>query len=142
MQITYFVLDTYDAYDFASDLLTKTETICSSSTNKANDLKPIWIILEDDCFNKLENSEKQKLIDSNAIYGPNGTTIEQAMDRYDYIVANYRLDNFISRDISINNKANYLNKDNKEYVALIIIALSVATFGGVTLLISKRNKEE
>ena len=142
VQITYFVLDTYDAYDFASDLLTKTETVCSSSTNKANDLKPIWIILEDDCFNKLENSEKQKLIDSNAIYGPNGTTIEQAMDRYDYIVANYKLDNFISRNINTNNKANYLNKDNKEYVALIIITFSIATFGGVTLLISKKNKEE
>ena len=142
VQITYSSIDTYDAYDFASDLLTKTETICSSSTNKTNDLKPIWIILEDDCFSKLDDDEKQKLIDSNAIYGPNGTTIEQAMDRYDYIVANYKLDNFISRNINTNNKANYLNKDNKEYVALIIITFSIATFGGVTLLISKKNKEE
>ena len=135
--------ESYTANDFATELMNKTDNICASSTNKAGDLSPVWIDLEQNCYSKLSESEKNTLLISGATY-KTGTTIEQAMDRYDYIVSHYNLNNFINRNITKSDiRINFLT--TSESRLLLILSLTGLSFAAITLtfiLIKRKvNKE-
>lgn len=135
--------DSYTANDFATELMNKTDSICSSSTNKAGDLSPVWIDLEQNCYSKLSESEKNTLLISGATY-KTGATIEQAMDRYDYIVSHYNLNNFINRNITKSDiRINFLTTSDSHL--LLILSLTGLSFAAITLtfiLIKRKvNKE-
>ncbi len=135
--------ESYTANDFATELMNKTDSICASSTNKASDLSPVWIDLEQNCYSKLSESEKNVLLNSGATY-KTGTTIEQAMDRYDYIVSHYKLNNFINRNITKSDiRINFLMTNDSQL--LLILSLTGISFVAITvgLILIKRkvNKE-
>lgn len=135
--------ESYTANDFATELMNKTDSICASSTNKASDLSPVWIDLEQNCYSKLSESEKNILLISGATY-KTGTTIEQAMDRYDYIVSHYNLNNFINRNITKSDiRINFLMTTDSQL--LLILSLTGISFAAITLtfiLIKRKiNKE-
>ncbi len=132
------VSDDYTAENFASDLLDKTNTICSSSTNKKNDLSPVWIDLEQNYYSKLSEIEKTTLINSGASY-QEGTTIEQAMDRYDYIVSHYGLNNFINRTITkVDFNLTQAKISNNTLLIVIIISFFSISAISIAVLTSKK----
>lgn len=97
---------TYTAAQFAQDLLNATDAICQAATDTNGPLlAPVWINLEINKWPTLSDTEKATL--RNAAANENGTTIEQAMARYDLIVYRYQLTNFINRSIS--NSANRMS---------------------------------
>lgn len=131
--------DNYTAENFAADLMNKTNSICASSLNKKKELSPVWIDLEQNYYSKLSSTEKTILINSNASY-KSGTAIEQAMDRYDYIVNHYLLNNFIAREI---NRTDFrFDLSSSETSLLIVIvsisALSLTAIFSVSLIIRKK----
>ncbi len=132
--------DNYTATNFANDLMNKTNSICASSLNKKNELSPVWIDLEQNYYSKLSSTEKTILINSNASY-KSGTAIEQAMDRYDYIVSHYLLNNFIAREINRTDfKFDLSISETSPIIAIIvsISALSLIAISSVSLIIKKK----
>ena len=92
----------------------------------------------------LTSTEKQTLQNANA--NASGTVIEQAMARYDYIVAKYgeaQYSNFIGRTIS--NSANRMNSFNSDSTNNLLLVLgSISLLGGLTYLayFLKKRKED
>ena len=76
---------------------------------------------------------------ANAAANTSGTTIEQAMDRYDHIVARYGLTNFISRTVvSKMNITDFLTNENSLILVITIISLSAITLIGASLILRKK----
>ena len=136
--------ETYTAEQFASDLLSLTNEACTTSQNNnwsdvSSTLAPIWVKLEGaEYYGKLTSEERTTLL--NAAANASGTTIEQAMNRYDHIVARYGLTNFISRTVVAKmNITNFLTNENSLIPIITIISLSAITLIGASLIL--RNKE-
>ena len=134
---------TYTAEQFASDLLSLTNEACTTSQNNnwsdvSSTLAPIWVKLEGaEYYGKLKTAERATLL--NAAANEAGTTIEQAMNRYDHIVARYGLTNFISRTvISKMNITNFLTNENSLIPIITIISLSAITLIGASLILRKK----
>ncbi len=135
---------TYTAEDFALDLLNLTNGACNNSFNNNwgsvySTLAPIWVKLEGaDYFAKLPAA--QKLILKNTVADENGSTVEEAMARYDHICLRYtNLTNFIQRSSAIasSNRFAGLNANN---AAIYIVLASIATLSiaGVSILLIKK----
>ena len=89
-------------------------------------------------FSQLPSGEQQTL--QNATANESGTTVEQAMARYDYVVAKYGYTNFIGR--TIGNSANRMNGiiDNNRVVLLTAVLglLSTTAFAAFYMLRKKK----
>ena len=89
-------------------------------------------------FSQLPSSEQTTL--QNATANESGTVVEQAMARYDYVVAKYSYNNFINR--SIGNSANRMNGiiDNNRVVPLTAVLglLSTTAFAAFYMLRKKK----
>ena len=89
-------------------------------------------------FSQLPSSEQQTL--QSATANESGTVVEQAMARYDYVVAKYSYNNFINRSIS--NSANRMNGiiDNNRVVLLTAVLglLSTTAFAAFYILRKKK----
>ena len=89
-------------------------------------------------FSQLPSSEQQTL--QSATANESGTVVEQAMARYDYVVAKYSYNNFINR--SIGNSANRMNGiiDNNRVVLLTAVLglLSTTAFAAFYMLRKKK----
>ena len=93
-------------------------------------------------FNTIDSSEQTILKNADAL--ENGTIIERAMKRYDYIVSKYGeeyYENFIQRNLSLANTFNILNTKvgDSSYIIVIISALSLFSVGFIVL--NKKRKE-
>ena len=89
-------------------------------------------------FSQLPSGEQQTL--QGATANESGTTVEQAMARYDYVVAKYGYTNFIGR--TIGNSANRMNGiiDNNRVVLLTAVLglLSTTAFAAFYMLRKKK----
>ena len=136
---------TYTATDFANDFLNMTNSICETSklnnwSNVLDQLSPVWIKLDSsDYFLKLSSTEVQKLIDATPL--ENGEVIEQAMNRYDHIIARYGLKNFITRNITYNSlNILSLNSNNDVLIPLIIFS-SISAISILGLILLKKKEQ-
>ena len=128
---------------FANDLLTLTNDICLDSKNNnwkdvSSSLTSVWATLQDsDHYQKLSPDEKTILVNTTA--NEAGTIVEQAMNRYDHIVARYGLTNFISGRTISTRINNFMVMDNHTFMpAVVIISLASISLIGFFYL-KKRN---
>ena len=136
-QVQFEVSDGVDAETFASEFLSK--LLCDSTGATAptfaqdyswNDLQVL--------FSQLPSSEQEVLRTATA--NESGSTVEQAMARYDYIVAKYSYNNFINRTIS--NSANRMSGiiDNNSVVMITVIMGLLATTGFAAFYMLRKKK--
>ena len=116
--------ENYTAENFAQDLLEATDTICSDNgaTNHSSALSAVWGSLKMNKFSKLGSDEITILREATA--SSNGTTIQNAMARYDHICQRYGLENFIGRTSA--NHTNILLKFRSSDISLIGIIVATA----------------
>ena len=131
----------YTALSFAEDLMSMTELVCTTSSNKEGDLAGIWLTLETEKYSTLSVDQKTILQGANA--DNSGTTIEQAMARYEFIIAHYHsLNNFIGRSVTlVNTNGNFLFANSTNTTALIVVVaiLGLTGIGGIIFI--RRRKE-
>ena len=136
--------DSYTAEQFASDLLSLTNTACTTSQNNnwsdvSSTLAPIWVKLEGaDYYGKLKAEERVTLL--NAAANSSGTTIEQAMNRYDHIVARYGLTNFISGRTVSTRINNFMVMDNHTFMPAVVI-ISLASISLIGFFYLKKHND-
>lgn len=134
-RISAITVSYYDAGDFSEEFLS---TITCDGGKTAPDVFD-WEDLRDDKYSKLFDDDKTTL--KNATASESGTTIEQAMARYDYIINKYNKStevyaNYISRLGSGIIAHNPLSIDTST-ATIIIIATSMAAItiiGGALIL--------
>ncbi|MGI6713989.1 MAG: endonuclease [Bacilli bacterium] len=130
----------YTAASFATDFLTDTGTICSNngSVNNRSALLNIWISLEQDKYIVLALEERNVLKNANTTAG---TTVANAMARYDYVVAKYALTDFIGRNPAPLGVASYLYLQATDYVYLGVFSLSLGILTLVSIIVINRKKK-
>lgn len=134
------------AITFSLDFISQTDAVCEGYDGKTNNkaaLEAIWGGLSTSYSALFDN---QKSILMGAEGDEDGTTIEKAVARYDYLVTKYGLDNFISgrtpsvgavtQPISVND--NNINSTMSIVVVAVIAITSLSAIG--VLLVIKRRK--
>ena len=132
---------TYTAEMFAAELLEATNDICASTGNRENALAGVWITFEMDKWSTLSADQKAILKSASAI--ENGTTIQNAMARYDIICRKYaRCDNFIGRDsANFSNGHVMIGVDNNSLL-IVAIATSIAMISMATIYFTIKHKKK
>ena len=113
---------------------------CNAQGTSAPTFTTSWAQLKT-AFNALDTADQNTL--RNASANENGTDIEKAMARYDYVVAKYGYENFISR--TSGNSANKMNAFNGASANNLLLVLgSISLLGGLTYLayFLKKRKED
>ncbi len=121
---------------FSSLLLT--EILCDSTGSSAPTYKNVsgWNDLFA-VYSQLNATEQLTL--RNAAANESGTTVEQAMARYDYIVAKYSYNNFINRTIS--NSANRMSGiigNNQVVIITVVMGLLATTSFAAFYMLRKK----
>ncbi|MBO6280458.1 MAG: endonuclease [Bacilli bacterium] len=92
-------------------------------------------------FNALVSVESNILV--NASSNENGTIIEQAMKRYDYLVEKYGYENFIGRNVSSKNSLILtISNDNQNNILVILIILGLVTVGTAITFVYRKHKQD
>lgn len=143
------VVDDYTAEQFSQQLLDLTDAVCEDYddvTNNKDALVLVWNTLNDnDHYNALPKAQKYILSDANA--DEKGSTIEQAIARYEYLCGKYGLAQFIEgRDpipVTGNFSIQYQSSIDSSSSITIIVVVAVAsmTLLGVTLVLRKRKHQ-
>lgn len=130
---------------FAQELLTRTDEVCvgyKEGDNNHDAIAAIWETLSGaSYYGKLTSTEKAFII---SVEGKeDGSTVEQAMARYDFLTARYELDNFISRSLSsvlvkTQPISNSQVNTNVAMIAVIVVAVTSLSAIGVLLVVKKR----
>ena len=138
----------YTALIFAQDLLAQTDAVCTGweeGVNNHDALEAIWTDLaSDDKYPALPAA--QKTILAEAARDPEGTDIEKAMARYDFLTGKYNLSNFINGRTPIASantrfgEADLVANDNTMIIVITIAAVSALAF--TTLLVFKKKKQK
>ena len=131
----------YFAIDFAKELLKETDPICESSTDKNNDLKPVWATLETEYFSLLDEEDVEILRKAEAKNG--GTKVQVAMARYDFIVTHYsNCGDFIGRNPKVQAKSITEKKDlSKAKLIGLIIGISGFSISSIAvIMLIKKSK--
>lgn len=125
------------AENFATQLLTIIACDSTGATAPTLNCNYTWNDLSS-LFSQLDSTEQSTL--QNATANESGTTVEQAMARYDYVVAKYSYNNFINRTIS--NSANRMSGiiDNNSVVMITIIMGLLATTGFAAFYMLRKKK--
>ena len=137
----------YTAEMFAQDLMDQTDAICSSydpliDQNNKVALVAVWSDLASaDKYPSLPAGEKSKLADADR--KQDGTVIEQAMARYDYLTGKYDLNNFITgrTPMAFANVVSFTTNETENSSLIIVISAIAATSAialGALILIKKR----
>lgn len=125
---------TAEAYALA--FLDQTGAVCLGSDDHETGLKTIWSDFSE-MYNGLGSDEKAKILAEEP-----SSLIGSMLERYDYIVAKYSLENFISgHEVSpLNNSVYYVGKQNNDSAVTIIAIVSVVsvTCLGVLVTLKKR----
>jgi len=130
----------YTSVEFANDLISLTASICAAKQEgNAKPLSKVWATLQTEKFVCLIASEKEVL--RNVVANENGTTVENAMARYDLICVKYGLTNFIGRESAeqTNSKLFALgNLDNTQITVVVVCAMVAMTSAAAFLLLKKK----
>lgn len=147
MFASYFTEDYYAQFElvsgltaeqFASQLLEVIVCDGTGETAPTLDFNYTWDDLKA-VYNQLDSSEKTRLQSASA--NPDGTDIENAVARYDIVVAKYGYENFINRTIS--NKANRMNLVvNSNTMIIVITVVSVISAAALAAYFILRKKKE
>ena len=138
--------ESYTAEDFAQDLLDQTDAVCAGweeGDNNHDALEAIWSDLaSNDKYPSLPAA--QKTILAEAARDEEGTVIEQAMARYDFLTGKYNLSNFINGRTPVSFA--FTGFDNlTETNNTMIIVISIATVSALAftmLLVFKKKKQK
>ena len=130
----------YNSSDFAQDLLTKTNPICSGNeANRATALEALWSGELLTLFNSLDDEEKQALANATA-NKDSSNFIEAAMARYDRIVEKYELTDFIGRSNELQPSSAINHKGAFIVSPIIIASVIISAIGVISLYIVKKKK--
>ena len=135
----------YTAEQFAQDLLDQTDAICTGWTEGTNNHDALVLV-----WNDLASAQKypslpqaQKDILANANRNPEGTVVEQAMARYDFLTGKYGLTNFINgrTPVAVHVAGYEFANENNGNTMIIIVSVIAAVSAlsiGALLVIKKR----
>ena len=132
----------YTAEDFAQDLLDQTDAVCTGykeGDNNHDAIEAIWSDLaSNDKYPSLPSA--QKTILAKADRDEEGSVVEQAMARYDYLTGRYDLSNFINGRTPVTFRQ-HVEFESQNNSAIIIIAIvSVTAISLATLIVLKKKK--
>ena len=130
------------AITFALDFISQTDGVCTEYDGVADNgeaLEAIWSGLSSS-FSSLFDNQKSILMGADA--NEEGTNLEKAVARYDYLVGKYGLDNFITGRTpaagSVSNiRANTTNT-NSSTIIIVVVAITSITSIGVLLVIKRK----
>ena len=135
----------YTAEDFAQELLDLTDAVCEGyeeGDNNHDALVAIWSTLAGaDKYPSLPSEEKTILAEAER--DEHGSTIEQAMARYDFLTGKYNLNNFINGRTPVAARGNFdfSNEANSNTTMIIIVAIAaVSAISLAALLVIKKRK--
>lgn len=124
-----------EADSYATSFLSST-SVCDSSGVNNNITSTLWDNLSTS-YSALTNGAKAIIVASGA--NPSGTTMEQAMARYDYIVFKRSYTDYIGRGIlSSPNKLDNNVEEDAFAIMMILGIFGFTTIGGYVLLKKKR----
>jgi len=134
---------TYKYADFAQDLLSLTNSICSSSSDKEASLSAVWINLEVNKYSILSSDDQLTLQGYSADKDSSDVTA-QAMARYDQICKKYSpCSNFIARSTAVYAGAPYqldANTNQSSSIVIVVCAALVSITSLTILLVIKKRK--
>lgn len=138
--------ESYTAEEFAQDLLDQTDAVCAGwkeGDNNHDAIEAIWSDLaSNDKYPSLPS--EQKTILAEAARDEEGTIIEQAMARYDFLTGKYSLSNFINGRTPIvsSEMMNYgeLDLANNSTIVIVISIATVSALAFTLLLVFKKKK--
>lgn len=92
-------------------------------------------------FSNLDQADREVLTGATA--NEIGTTVEQAVARYDKVVSHWKYENFMSRSITgLNNRASFISNDNELFIVIISTSSIVSvTAIGLYMLLKKRKEQ-
>ncbi len=136
---------TYSAVTFSHELLDLTDVFCAGydgvTDNKAK-VKEVWDTLSGESkYGSLNETEVSNLVGAHR--KQDGTVVEQAMARYDYLTGKYKQTNFITGRTPvvftfIGGELSEIKNDNTMMIIIAISATTAIAFG--VLLILKKKK--
>lgn len=99
-----------------------------------------WSSLKTD-YNALDQADREALTGATA--NEFGSTMEQAVARYDKVVSHWKYDNFMSRSITgLNNRTSFISNDNELFIVIIASSSIVSvTAIGLYMLLKKRKEQ-
>ena len=138
----------YTAEEFAQDLLTQTNAVCTGwkeGDNNHDALEAIWTDLASaDKYPALPAA--QKTILAEAARDPEGTDIEKAMARYDFLTGKYNLSNFINGRTPVATANTRFGETdlaaNNNTMIIIISVAAVSALAFTMLLVFKKKKQK
>ena len=143
-------VETYTAEDFAQDLLDQTDAVCvnyvdgeSSYSEFKSSLTTIWNNLQgNDKYPSLPSAQKTILAEANR--DEEGTVVEQAMARYDYLTGKYDLSNFINGRTPIvpANRVMINMLSNNNFMIVIIFIATISALGLTMAFVFKKKKQK
>lgn len=136
----------YSAWSLAFEILSETDSVCNEYdgvTDNADAIAAKWETLGGEGhYASLNSAEKAKLIEG--IAKEDGTTLEQALARYDYLTAKYNLDGFISDRAPSAGRytpANLTVAEDSNVAIAVVAIVAVASISAIAvILIIKRRK--
>lgn len=135
--------ESYTAQNFAEDLMSMTEQVCATSSNKEGDLSGIWLTLETVKYASLSSEQKAILLETVGNSSLEASDLEQAMARYDFIIAHYHsLNNFIGRSVTLVNVNNHFLFANSEATTAMIVIITVVGLTGIGAVLFLRRRKE
>ena len=134
---SYALVSGLTAEEFATDFLNTITCDATGATAPTYSNNFSWNDFSA-LFDQVQTEEKTILIQASA--NENGTIVEQAMAKYDYIVAKYSYNNFINRSIS--NSANRMMGviDNNQVIMMTVIFGLVISTAFVAFYALKKRK--
>ena len=139
----------YTAEDFAQDLMNQTDEVCVNYVDGESGyaefkaaLTTIWNDLaSDDKYQSL--SEDEKAVLAEAERNEEGTIVEQAMARYDFLTGKYQLSNFINGRTPVAAKGyiEFASNDANSMIIIIAIAATSAIALGALLILKKKKQK-
>ena len=145
--------ESYTAEMFAQDLLDQTDAVCvnyvdgkSSYSEFKAAFETIWSDLNsNDKYPSLPSDQKTILAEADRV--EDGTVVERAMFRYDFLTGKYQLSEFINGRTPIvpagSYVASYENNlsSSSSITIIVIVAVASMTLLGVTLVLRKRKHQ-
>lgn len=135
----------YTAEDFAEDLLAQTDAVCKDweeGVNNHDAIEAIWSDLaSDDKYPSLPAD--QKAILASAARNPSGTTVEQAMARYDFLTGKYKLSNFINgrTPVGMNNYVTPITEGDNNTAIIVIVSISAISVLSIAVLLTLKKRK-
>ncbi len=134
--VDFEVSDSVTADTFASEFLSKLTCDATGESAPTFATGYTWADFQV-LFSQLPSTEQETL--RTAVANESGTSVQQAMARYDYIVAKYSYNNFINRSVaSLSHKMNNFLGGNSAVMITVVIGLITTPLMAAWFMLKKR----